>query len=30
MVWRSPYFSGISKSVTVAGSYPPTWIMLTT
>ena len=24
MVWCSPYFLGISKSVTVQGSYPPT------
>jgi hypothetical protein len=27
MVWRKPYFFGISKSITVAGLYPPTWII---
>ena len=30
MVCRSPYFFGISKSITVEGSYPPTWIAFTT
>jgi hypothetical protein len=29
IVWRSPYFAGISKSRTVA-AYMPTWIALIT
>ena len=29
IVWRIPYFFGISTSVTVA-RYPPTWISLMT
>ena len=27
MVWRRSYFFGTSKSTTVAGRQPPTWIM---
>jgi len=30
MVWRRPYFFGTSKSMIVQGSYPPTWMALTT
>jgi hypothetical protein len=30
IVWRSPKRFGTSKSVTVAGLYPPTWNIVTT